>query len=192
MPQVRILQVGIDSDPDVVAVRQRARQISSLLGFGAQDQVRIATAVSEVARCAYARLARGRAVFALESAGSQQQLVVTIRADGDPVRAQEAMPGVEGDSPQAQLNNAVATAQRLMDECSVQGAAEQGLHVVMLKALGQRQHIDRERLRKAYEMKSRFLSNTSHELRTPLSSIRALSKLLLDRMDGELTVEQER
>jgi signal transduction histidine kinase len=41
-------------------------------------------------------------------------------------------------------------------------------------------------------MKSRFLSNTSHELRTPLSSIRALAKLLLDRMDGDLTVEQER
>jgi signal transduction histidine kinase len=49
-----------------------------------------------------------------------------------------------------------------------------------------------ERLRKADEMKSRFLSNTSHELRTPLSSIRALAKLLLDRMDGELSVEQER
>jgi len=49
-----------------------------------------------------------------------------------------------------------------------------------------------ERLRKADEMKSRFLSNTSHELRTPLSSIRALAKLLLDRMDGELTFEQER
>jgi signal transduction histidine kinase len=49
-----------------------------------------------------------------------------------------------------------------------------------------------ERLRRADEMKSRFLSNTSHELRTPLSSIRALAKLLLDRMDGELTLEQER
>jgi signal transduction histidine kinase len=49
-----------------------------------------------------------------------------------------------------------------------------------------------ERLRRADEMKSRFLSNTSHELRTPLSSIRALAKLLLDRMDGELTVEQDR
>jgi signal transduction histidine kinase len=49
-----------------------------------------------------------------------------------------------------------------------------------------------ERLRLADEMKSRFLSNTSHELRTPLSSIRALAKLLLDRMDGDLTLEQER
>jgi signal transduction histidine kinase len=49
-----------------------------------------------------------------------------------------------------------------------------------------------ERLRRADEMKSRFLSNTSHELRTPLSSIRALAKLLLDRLDGDLSVEQER
>ena len=49
-----------------------------------------------------------------------------------------------------------------------------------------------ERLRLADEMKSRFLSNTSHELRTPLSSIRALAKLLLDRMDGDLSDEQER
>ena len=39
MSLTRILQVGIDSEPDVVLVRQRARQISGLLGFGVQDQV---------------------------------------------------------------------------------------------------------------------------------------------------------
>src|SRR5262249_53936227 len=36
------------------------------------------------------------------------------------------------------------------------------------------------------------LSNMSHEFRTPLHSIMALSRLLLDRVDGELTPEQER
>jgi signal transduction histidine kinase/CheY-like chemotaxis protein len=49
-----------------------------------------------------------------------------------------------------------------------------------------------EQLRQASELKSRFLSNMSHEFRTPLNSILALSRLLMDRIDGPLTVEQER
>ncbi len=47
-------------------------------------------------------------------------------------------------------------------------------------------------LRRADEMKSRFLSNMSHEFRTPLNAVLALSQLLLDRTDGELTSEQEK
>ena len=47
-------------------------------------------------------------------------------------------------------------------------------------------------LRRASEMKSRFLSNMSHEFRTPLHAIVGLSRLLLERVDGELTSEQEK
>ena len=47
-----------------------------------------------------------------------------------------------------------------------------------------------ERLRRADELKSRFLSRVSHELRTPINSIVALSRLLADRVDGELTEGQ--
>ena len=47
-------------------------------------------------------------------------------------------------------------------------------------------------LRRADDIKTQFLSNLSHEFRTPLNSIFALSSLLLERTDGELTSEQEK
>lgn len=46
-------------------------------------------------------------------------------------------------------------------------------------------------LRRASELKSSFFSNMSHEFRTPLNSVLALTRMLLDRMDGDLTSEQE-
>src|SRR5262249_32961249 len=43
-----------------------------------------------------------------------------------------------------------------------------------------------DHLRRADQMKSRFLSNMTHEFRTPLNSILALARILLDRVDGPL------
>jgi signal transduction histidine kinase len=48
------------------------------------------------------------------------------------------------------------------------------------------------RLREASELKSRFLSYMSHEFRTPLGAIRSIARILLDRLDGPLTDEQQR
>jgi len=49
-----------------------------------------------------------------------------------------------------------------------------------------------QQLRQATELKSRFLAYMSHEFRTPIASIRSLTRLLLDRVDGPLTGEQEK
>ncbi len=49
-----------------------------------------------------------------------------------------------------------------------------------------------EYLRKASDIKTRFFSNISHELRTPLNSIVSLASILLDRIDGDLSSEQEK
>jgi signal transduction histidine kinase len=47
-------------------------------------------------------------------------------------------------------------------------------------------------LRQVSELKSRFLSYMSHEFRTPLVSIQSIARILLDRLDGPLTAEQEK
>ncbi|HSI49838.1 MAG TPA: ATP-binding protein [Ideonella sp.] len=49
-----------------------------------------------------------------------------------------------------------------------------------------------EQLKAASDTKSRFLSQMSHEFRTPLNSILALSRLLIDGVDGPLNAEQTR
>ena len=49
-----------------------------------------------------------------------------------------------------------------------------------------------QQLQRATELKSRFLAYMSHEFRTPISALRSLSRLLLDRVDGPLTQEQEK
>jgi signal transduction histidine kinase len=47
-------------------------------------------------------------------------------------------------------------------------------------------------LRRANELKDRFIRNISHEIRTPIGAIQRLAHLLLDKVDGPLTQEQER
>jgi len=266
MQTMRLLNFGLEGPADVVTVRQRARQLSATLGFSHQEQVRIATAVSELARCASRRVYGGRALFAFESSGPERHLAVTIRDNGGAERVDAASsPGhwagpPELDEPARQLEAALLTARRLMDQCELDLQADHAITVSMTKRLAPEQVPDpvalaalagqlakappadsfaeaqqqnhelatalaelrerqddllaltreledtnrgvvalyaeieekAEKLRHADEMKTRFLSNTSHELRTPLSSIRALTQLLLDRMDGELSVEQER
>jgi signal transduction histidine kinase len=47
-------------------------------------------------------------------------------------------------------------------------------------------------LRDANELKSRFLSYMSHEFRTPLTSMTSITGILLARLDGPLTDEQQK
>ena len=67
-----IVTLPIDTESDVVAVRQRARRIAELLGFERQDQTRIATAVSEIARNAFGYAGGGRAEFMIDPAETPQ------------------------------------------------------------------------------------------------------------------------
>lgn len=256
---IRILTALVHSETDVVAVRQRAKQIAHLCGFGKQDQVRIATSVSELARNVINYAGGGKIYFSVEGDTAPQILTVVIDDKGPGIPNLEQILAGDYVSPTG-MGMGIIGARRLADRFDVKTGAT-GTQITIRKifprlapvitavssakvfakltampaditvteVIQQNQELlsafaelkarqddltlltreleDTNRgmvalyaeldekaghLRRADQMKSRFLSNMSHEFRTPLSSIRALAKLLLERVDGELSVEQEK
>ncbi len=255
-----ILTVVIHTERDVVLARQRARHVAALLGFDAQDQTRISTAVSEVARNAFEYAGGGRLEIAVEGRTPPQLLVITISDQGPGIADVNAILSGRYDSPTG-MGVGLVGARRLMDQFDLRSRPGGGTQVVLKKLLPRRARLvdaavlgevagaltrspaadpldelhrqnqellgalaelerrgqeltamNREledtnrgvialyaeldekadHLRRADELKSRFLSNMSHEFRTPVNSIQALARMLLQRVDGELTPEQTR
>ena len=255
---VRILSVNIRSEHDTVAARQRARHIARLLGFDHQDQTRISTAVSEIARNAFNYAGGGQVEYLIEGNVAPQLLLVKVTDSGPGIR--DLLSIFEGDfQSQAGMGLGITGARRLMDQFQIESTPGAGTTVWLKKLLPKRaplvlppdvariatalareapqdhfqelQHQNQEllraleeirarqaelvvlnreledtnrgvvalyaeldekadHLRRADELKSKFLSNMSHEFRSPLNSILALSGLLLDRVDGDLSSEQ--
>jgi signal transduction histidine kinase/DNA-binding response OmpR family regulator len=257
---IPLVSVVLGTEHDVVAVRQRARQVAALLGLEAQDQTRVATAVSEIARNAIQYAGGGRVEFAVEGETLPQLLLVTVTDKGPGIGSlKEILDGTYRS--RTGMGLGIVGTRRLMDRFHVESAPGQGTRVLLRKILSragplmdgrraarladelsrrparsaleevqqQNQELLRaldalrvrqeelvrlngeledtnrgvvalyaeldekaDHLRRADELKSRFLSNMSHEFRTPVNSVLALSRLLLDRVDGSLTPEQER
>ena len=255
----RILTVSIRGDDDVVTVRQRARTIAATLGLDVQDQTRLSTAVSELARNVQQYAGEGQATFEIDDTPEGRYLLVVMADRGPGIAAVDSILGGTYVSSTG-MGVGLAGARRLSDRFEIEtkpgggttvtvgkrvpvaaasipetlkavtaalaatkprGATEElrEQNRMLLAALAtleeQRVESDRlnaelsetnrgvvalyaelderaEDLRRASESKSQFLSMISHELRTPLTSVVNLTRLLLDRMDGDLTSEQER
>ena len=254
-----LLSMEIRLEHDVVLVRQRTRQVAGLLGFEPQDQTRIATAVSEVARNAFQYARSGKVEFLVEDQPAPAFLI-RVADRGPGIADLQAILDGRYISPTG-MGVGLVGARRLMDRFQIESAPGAGTMVVLGKVLPRRgpaltpatfggiadelarrppqdpfeevrrqnqelmhtldeltrrqeelSQLNRELgdtnrgvvalyaeldekadyLRRASEMKSRFLSNMSHEFRTPLNSILSLTRILLDRMDGELTPEQDK
>lgn len=78
----RLLLVALEREPDIVLVRKRTRRVAELLGFDRQDQTRITTAVSELARNAFEYAGGGQAEFRVRDDGSAHVFEIMIRDKG--------------------------------------------------------------------------------------------------------------
>ena len=258
MPQ-HLSFVDLNYEDDVVTARQRARLVARLLLFDGQDQTRISTALSEIARLFVYSHQGGRIEFDLEGRTAPQVLLITISSSRRGGGKAGVNPAVAPGAAAPEWESALVAARRLMDQCEVRSDARQERTIRLAKILSPRaplftgkglervvKHLGQQEpqnpieevrqqnhellraleelherqqelvrlngeledtnrgvvalyaeldekaghLRRADEMKSRFLSNMSHEFRTPVNAILALSHLLLEHTDGELNSEQ--
>jgi signal transduction histidine kinase/CheY-like chemotaxis protein len=257
--QLKLITMEIRYEHDVVLARQRARNIAAFLKFDVQDQTRIATAVSEIARNCFEYAGGGSVDFQFDN-GAQRMFLITVRDKGRGISNLNEILGGKYVSTTG-MGLGIIGAKRLMDEFQVKSEPGKGTSVTLGKAVPSRfarlsdselnallsaiernpaenpyeeleqqnkelmrtleELRDRQNelaqlnkeldetnrgvvalyaelndkadfLQRASELKSHFLSNMSHEFRTPLNSILALGRILLDKMDGELTSEQEK
>jgi signal transduction histidine kinase/CheY-like chemotaxis protein len=262
-----LLNVRIDREIDIVTARQRARQLARRVGFDHQDQIRIATATSEITRNAFQYAGRGRVEFALNLEPDQALFTVRVRDEGPGIRDLDSILEGRYRSPTG-MGLGILGTRRLMDHFTIESAPDRGTTVTFAKALpatvarldiqqiallseqlmreGPGNAIEELRLqnqdlmnaletlrardaelelrvaevsrlnqeleetnrgvmalyaelderaialRRADESKTRFLSYMSHEFRIPVNAIMALAELLLRRVDGDLTAEQEK
>ena len=126
--------ISLHYDYDLVAARRRARQVAALLGFDEQDQTRIATVASEIARNAL-RYGRGGSVqFGVATGPDGQSLTITVSDRGPGIaNLDEVLSGSYRSSTGMGLG--ILGARRLMDDFAIETSPERGTTVVMKKAL---------------------------------------------------------
>jgi signal transduction histidine kinase/CheY-like chemotaxis protein len=245
----RLLSVRVRQEHDVVAARQRARQIAAAIGFDSTEQTRIATAVSELARNAFMYAGGGTVDFSVEGSAAPQLFIIAVADRGPGIaNLEEVLAGRYRST--TGMGIGISGTRRLMDHFDVK-SAHGGTAITVKKILPRRagllttkeltrlsdelaaqrpsglieelqqqnqellrtldtlrmrqeelERVNREledtnrgvvalyaelderadHLRRADELKTRFLSNMTHEFRTPVNSILALTNLLSDRL----------
>jgi signal transduction histidine kinase len=82
MPLTPLSSISLHFDYDLVAARRRARQVAAALNYDEQDQTRIATVVSELARNALRYAGGGRIEFGLDSREGGVSLIINVNDRG--------------------------------------------------------------------------------------------------------------
>ena len=127
--------VSIAGEEDIITARGSARDVAKALGFGAVDQSRIATAVSELARnvVRYATDGRGTTeIRTLEGADGRTGIEITVHDDGPGIADVERALS-EGFTSGNGMGMGLPGARRLMDEMEIDSVLGRGTRVTIRK-----------------------------------------------------------
>jgi len=128
-------RLPIASEDDIVASRQRAREVARQLGFGAVDQSRIATAVSELTRNVVRYATDGRGEVTIREVSRTDRptgLEIVVADDGPGIRdLDQAM--TDGFTSGAGMGMGLPGTRRLMDEMEVDSVLGRGTVVTVRK-----------------------------------------------------------
>jgi serine/threonine-protein kinase RsbT len=128
------ISVHIEREADIVAARQKGRELCAELGFSVTDRTLVATAISEVARNIVRYAQRGEVVLTRVQQGGRQGIAVVARDEG-PGIADPELAMRDGFSTGNSLGLGLPGAKRLMDEFDLTSALDAGTTVTMKKWL---------------------------------------------------------
>lgn len=126
------VRVPVSSDADVVAAREKGRELSAQLGFSSIDLTLIVTAISEVARNILLYAKEGEIVLRLDNDDGQRGIVVVARDEGPGIPDLE-LAMRDSYTTGNGLGLGLPGARRLMDEFEIQSEVAKGTTVVMKK-----------------------------------------------------------
>ena len=124
--------ISINSDLDIVAARMVARDTARALGFGAIDQARIATAISELARNIYLYAGEG-SVTVKEATNGLRRGIEVVCEDRGPGIADISVVMQDGYTSSKGMGMGLPGAKRLMDEFEINSKLGIGTKVVCRK-----------------------------------------------------------
>ncbi len=129
-----VLTLAVQSEFDVIASRQRARQIASLSGFTALDQARIATVVSELARNIFNYAVSGTVTFSVAQDNGRQQLVMAVEDRGPGIGNIDDILGGHYRSTTG-MGLGILAARRLMDRFDIRTDKDIGTAIYLCKTM---------------------------------------------------------
>ena len=124
--------VPINTDIDVVAARQKGRELASELGFVSTDSTLLATAISELARNIVRYAKCGEILIAPVHSGDRVGITVVARDKG-PGIANIPLAMQDGFSTSGGLGLGLPGVKRLMDEFHLVSDANNGTTVTIKK-----------------------------------------------------------